>query len=97
MVLFIKLDFALINKMIEYSPYISYLIIFSYLFIVYVILLNLIFVILLDAYTKVKRKHVLTLLKYSIIWNGLVQFFYNWIIKIATYLRIRNLLFKKMT
>ncbi len=97
MVLFIKLDYSLINKMINYYPIISYLLIFSYLFVVYLLLLNILFVIFLDAYRKVRRKHVLTLLKFSIIWDGLLQFFLNWVIKIATFLKIRNLLFKNIS
>lgn len=56
--------------------------------------MNLMFVIMLDAYEKTRRKHVLTLLSYSIIWNGLVQFFYNWVLKIASTLKLQKLLFK---
>jgi hypothetical protein len=94
MIVFINLDHSDMAAMVEESPGASYFIIISYLYILYVILLNLIFVILLDAYETVRKKHVLTLLKYSIIWNGLVQFFNNWLLKIVTALRIKNFIFK---
>jgi hypothetical protein len=76
--------------MIDMFPIFSYLLIFSYFFLVYVIFLNLIFVILLDALYKIKRNHVVTLLEYKIIWNGLKQFLINWTLRIAGYLKMQK-------
>ena len=49
----------------------------SYLLIVYFIIFNLVFAIFIDSFEFVKKKFVLTLLKYSIIWHGLRYFFEN--------------------
>ncbi len=80
----------MISSMIEMYPLFSFLLIISYFFFVYVIFLNLIFVILLDALYKIKRKHVVTLLEYGIIWNGFIQFLINWTLIIAGYLKMQK-------
>lgn len=94
LILFMNLDYDILFKMIDYGGLISYFIILPYIFIAFVILENMLFVIFLDAYNKVRKRHVLTLLKYSIIFDGLIQFSLNMAIKIATIFRIRNLVLK---
>lgn len=81
--------------MVDYSPVSSLVIIFSFLLIVYFLLLNMVFVVLLDSFETVKNNFTMTLLKYSILWNGLKQFFNNWILKIATILKIKRLIYGK--
>jgi hypothetical protein len=62
----------------------------------YFILLNQIFVILLDAYEKVISNYVLTLLKYSLLWDGLVQFFNNWVLRIIQgTANLKNMIIRK--
>ena len=67
----------LYSKMIEISPGFSKLYIMTYLLIVYFIIFNLVFAIFIDSFEYIKKKFVLTLLKYSILWHGLRYFFEN--------------------
>jgi hypothetical protein len=88
MIMFVYLDFSLIKDMLEMLPLTTLLVIFSYYMMMYFIILNLLFVLLLDAYDTIKHRHVLTLLRYSIVWNGLKQFFENLFLKITRKLKI---------
>jgi hypothetical protein len=78
MLLFMNQGWDLYSQMIDISPNFSKIFILTYLLLVYFIIFNLVFAIFLDSYEYVKKKFVLTLLKYSIIWHGLRYFFENW-------------------
>lgn len=73
----------ILNKMVYYYPFASRLIIFSYYFIFYFIVINVIFVIFLRAYEKVKRKEPVSLLKFKLIYDGLKIFVKNKFLKFA--------------
>jgi hypothetical protein len=60
----------LLNRMNYVYPIASNFIIFSYYFIFYFIVLNIIFVIFLRAYEKVKKKESVSLLKFKFIYEG---------------------------
>ena len=62
---------GMLNKMISHYSFASRLIIFSYYFLFYFIILNIVFVIFLKAYEKVKRKEPVSLLKFSLIYDGI--------------------------
>ena len=70
-----------LNEMVSYYPLASRLIIFSYYLIIYFVVLNIIFVIFLRAYEKVKRKEPISLLRFKLIYDGLIIFFKNIYIK----------------
>lgn len=65
------------NKMVYYYPFASRVIVFSYYFIFYFIVINMIFVILLKAYEKVKKKEPVSLLKFQLLGDGLINFIKN--------------------
>jgi hypothetical protein len=71
MILLNYIEMEMINKMISHYSFASRFIIFSYYFIFYFIILNIIFVIFLRAYEKVKRKEPVSLLKFSLIYDGI--------------------------
>lgn len=73
----------ILNKMVYYYPFASRLIIFSYYFIFYFIVINVIFVIFLRAYEKVKKKEPVSLLKFKLIIDGLQNFVKNQFLKFA--------------
>ena len=73
----------IMNKMVYHQPFASRLIIFSYYFIFYFIIINVIFVIFLRAYEKVKRKEPVSLLKFKLILDGLKSFVKNQFLKFA--------------
>jgi hypothetical protein len=70
MILLNYFQMDLLNQMISFYPYGSKFLILSYYFIFYFIILNIIFVILLRAYQKVKQKESVSLLKPKLIYEG---------------------------
>lgn len=71
MILLNYIEMGLLNKMTSHYSFASMLIIFSYYFIFYFIILNIVFVIFLRAYEKVKKKEPVSLLKFSLIYDGI--------------------------
>lgn len=71
MILFNLIQMDLLNEMISYYPLASKIMIFSYYFIFYFTVLNIIFVIFLRAYEKVKKRESVSLLKFKLIYDGL--------------------------
>ena len=65
------------KDMMERYSVVATAFIISYFVLVDFILLNLIFVFLFFAYKKVMKNNTMTLLKYSVIIDGLENFFLN--------------------
>ncbi len=78
-----------LNKMVYYYPLASRLIIFSYYFIFYFIVINIIFVIFLRAYERVKRKDPVSLLKFKLIYDGFLNFVKNKLLKFTNKINIK--------
>lgn len=72
-----SMSFRLINKMVYFYPFISRLLFFSYSFFFQFIMINILFVIFLKSYNKVKQVHPLSLLSFRLLLDGLIEFFKN--------------------
>lgn len=75
MILMNLIELNLLNEMISYYPFASKLLIFSYYFIFYFTIVNMVFVIFLRAYEKVKEKEAVSLLKFNLIYEGAKNYF----------------------
>ena len=75
------IDIKVLNDMVYYNPFVSRLIFFSYYFVFQFIMLNVIFIIFLRAYNKVKKTEPVSLLSFRLILDGLIEFFNNLYLK----------------
>jgi len=73
----------LLYGMVYINPFISRLIFFSYLFLFQFIMINIIFIIFLRAYNKVKKTEPVSLLSFRLLLDGLIEFFKNIYLKYA--------------
>ena len=90
MMKFLFVDFHIMKDMMERYSVVATAFIISYFVLVDFILLNLIFVFLFFAYKKVMKNNTMTLLKYSVIIDGLRNFFINTLLRCARICKLRR-------
>ena len=90
MMKFLFVDFNIMKDMMERYSVVATAFIISYFVLVDFILLNLIFVFLFFAYKKVMKNNTMTLLKYSVIIDGLGNFFINTLLRCARICKLRR-------
>lgn len=77
MMLFIYIPFNTIEIMKIYYPMTTNLIFFSYIPIMYFVILNTMFTILYDSYITIQQKHPFNLLNFKVLRRGIIDYGYN--------------------